>query len=313
MFSRWPRYAARGRPSRCGRWCTCPWPSTAAAGRDVVLAVPRLERSPAAAAGPSRGTTTSTPLPSPAGRRSPVLAGSKPLAGSSSPTGTASFTCSPGVGQRVGHRVEVQRAGERQRHGGLRAGDEGVGVGDAVVALGEVAVVAVDDGVLLAFGTSDRAHWPMHGPQALASTVAPAASKVSSRPSRSIVARTCSEPGVIISSVFTFRPFVGGVAQDRGRPGDVLVGGVGARADQRGPRPRAASRSSRASAPSSLTSRARSGVNGPLMWGCSVAQVDLDDLVVEVLGLASTSSSGRRWSATALAASAIASRPVAFR
>ncbi len=46
----------------------------------------------------------------------------------------------------------------------------------------------------------------MHGPQALASTVAPAASKVSSSPSRSIVARTCSEPGVIISSVFTFRP-----------------------------------------------------------------------------------------------------------
>ena len=40
--------------------------------------------------------------------------------------------------------------------------------------------------------------------------------------------------------------------------------------------------SARASAPSSLTSRARSGVWGPLMWGREGRQVDLDDLVVEV-------------------------------
>ena len=42
----------------------------------------------------------------------------------------------------------------------------------------------------------------MHGPHALASTVAPIASRSASRPSRSIVARTCSEPGVISSGVF---------------------------------------------------------------------------------------------------------------
>ena len=58
---------------------------------------------------------------------------------------------------------------------------------------------------------SGRDHWPMHGPQALASTVAPAASKTSSSPSRSMVARTCSEPGVISSGVFTVRPVVGRV------------------------------------------------------------------------------------------------------
>ena len=51
-----------------------------------------------------------------------------------------------------------------------------------------------------------RLHWPMHGPQALASTVAPIASRSASRPSRSIVARTCSEPGVMSSSVLAVSP-----------------------------------------------------------------------------------------------------------
>ncbi len=54
--------------------------------------------------------------------------------------------------------------------------------------------------------TSWRAHCPMHGPQALARTVAPMRSKSASRPSRSMVARTCSLPGVIISSVRQRRP-----------------------------------------------------------------------------------------------------------
>ncbi len=56
------------------------------------------------------------------------------------------------------------------------------------------------------FAPSGRDHWPMHGPQALASTVAPAASKMPSSPSRSMVARTCSEPGVIISGAWTSSP-----------------------------------------------------------------------------------------------------------
>ena len=53
---------------------------------------------------------------------------------------------------------------------------------------------------------SGRDHWPMQGPQALASTVAPTASRSASRPSRSIVARICSEPGVTSSSVLAFNP-----------------------------------------------------------------------------------------------------------
>ena len=46
----------------------------------------------------------------------------------------------------------------------------------------------------------------MHGPQALASTVAPTASRSASRPSRSIVALICSDPGVTSNSVFACRP-----------------------------------------------------------------------------------------------------------
>ena len=54
---------------------------------------------------------------------------------------------------------------------------------------------------------SGRLHWPMHGPQALASTVAPTASSSARRPSRSIVARVCSEPGVIMSSTLAVSPW----------------------------------------------------------------------------------------------------------
>ena len=54
---------------------------------------------------------------------------------------------------------------------------------------------------------SGRDHCPMHGPQALASTVAPTASRSASNPSRSIVARICSEPGVTSNSTFDVSPF----------------------------------------------------------------------------------------------------------
>ena len=54
---------------------------------------------------------------------------------------------------------------------------------------------------------SGRDHCPMHGPQALASTVAPTASRSASSPSRSIVARICSEPGVTSSSICARSPF----------------------------------------------------------------------------------------------------------
>ena len=48
------------------------------------------------------------------------------------------------------------------------------------------------------FLISVRFHCPMHGPHALARTVPPTFSKMSSRPSRAIVALICSLPGVMV-------------------------------------------------------------------------------------------------------------------
>ena len=54
--------------------------------------------------------------------------------------------------------------------------------------------------------TSCRFHCPMHGPQAFASTTPPTFVKIFSCPSRLIVARICSLPGVIVNSDFVFSP-----------------------------------------------------------------------------------------------------------
>src|SRR2546423_9933577 len=69
------------------------------------------------------------------------------------------------------------------------------------VRLNELMIVFGVDGSM-----PGRSHWPMHGPHALASTVPPMASRSASRPSRSMVARTCSEPGVMRSCVLARRP-----------------------------------------------------------------------------------------------------------
>ena len=53
---------------------------------------------------------------------------------------------------------------------------------------------------------SVRFHWPMQGPHALASTVAPAVSKTLVKPSRAMVARTVSEPGVTLYGILNLRP-----------------------------------------------------------------------------------------------------------
>ena len=51
-----------------------------------------------------------------------------------------------------------------------------------------------------------RRHCPMHGPHAFASTMASISWSAPICPSRSIVARTCSEPGVTINSVAAETP-----------------------------------------------------------------------------------------------------------
>ena len=56
------------------------------------------------------------------------------------------------------------------------------------------------------FWMSLRFHCPMHGPHALARTVAPMALRSSIWPSRRMVAKIWSEPGVTRNVLFAFRP-----------------------------------------------------------------------------------------------------------
>ena len=53
---------------------------------------------------------------------------------------------------------------------------------------------------------SVRFHWPMHGPHALASTVAPMLVKVSTSPSRLMVWKTRSDPGVTRNLALALSP-----------------------------------------------------------------------------------------------------------
>ena len=171
----------------------------------------------------------------------------------------------------------------------------------------ELTIVFFADGSM-----SVRSHWPMHGPQALASTVAPMASRSASRPSRSIVARTCSEPGVTSSWVFAVRPFA-----DAWRAIDAAR--VMSSYEEFVHEPMSADDTfsgqsfAFAAAPISLTLWARSGVCGPLISGSSVDEVDLDDTVEEAARVGLDLGIGPQVGGDALAASAIASRPVAFR
>ena len=144
--------------------------------------------------------------------------------------------------------------------------------------LNEVTIVLVSPVI-----ASGRLHWPMHGPHALASTVAPIASRSASRPSRSIVARVCSEPGVIEQRHLGGEPGGGGLAGDRRGAGDVLVRRVGARSDQRGRRhERPVVRAcGSAPTPAAPTRWARSGECGPLIKRLQLVEVDLDQLVVQ--------------------------------
>ena len=135
------------------------------------------------------------------------LPASYPLAGSTSPNGAFNFTCVPSGASMVS--VVGSKSSRPARASAIT-------VSGLVTKLSVFAEPSLRLGklrlneltmVLGLFVTSlERSHWPMHGPHALARTVAPMASKSASSPSRSMVARICSEPGVMSSSHFALRP-----------------------------------------------------------------------------------------------------------
>ena len=133
--------------------------------------------------------------------------GSYPRSGSTSPTGGSSVTSVPSGA------VSVSVVGSKSSR---PASASAITVSGDVTKLSVLAEPSLRLGKLRLYELtivlgrpvmlSGRDHWPMHGPQALASTVAPTASRSASSPSRSIVERICSEPGVTSSSTLDVRP-----------------------------------------------------------------------------------------------------------
>ena len=127
------------------------------------------------------------------------------------------------------------------------------------------------------FGTSGvaRRHWPMHGPAGVRQcTDAPIPSSACICPSRSIVARICSDPGVTSSRAAVEQPVPLHLRRRDigGRAAHVLVGGVGAATDVSAvdivsTDPLAGSA---ISAARREIGRARSGLCGPTTCGSSI-------------------------------------------
>ncbi len=93
-------------------------------------------------------------------------------------------------------------------------------------------------GVTMVFGAWDaspaRRHWPMQGPQALASTVASISLSDCICPSRAMVARTCSDPGVTSSGTAALMPCARAWLATSAARLMSSSGRIGAAADQRG-------------------------------------------------------------------------------
>mmetsp|Transcript_33676 Transcript_33676/g.82632 ORF Transcript_33676/g.82632 Transcript_33676/m.82632 type:complete len:486 (+) Transcript_33676:505-1962(+) len=317
MFSRWPRYLSHG--PAIEMWSVVVLPS--------VLMSTGMSRSSAAPPNGANGasscsrsdagsTTTSSAAAAAAsagGAWNVSSPGSKPRAGSTS--------TSPGGARRnsvPSAAVSVSRVGSKSRRPASASavtisGDVTNACVFGFASLRAVKLRLYDVTIVFAApcGTSSRRHWPMHGPHALASTVPPTRSSVSMMPSRAIVARTCSLPGVIVKPALARTPRSSACAATAAeRPMSSYDEFV-----QLPMRPTLTSSghcSARAVAASLSIGVARSGVNGPFTCGRSRSRSI--SITWSYTSSASASASARSSaSARASHTSAIAARRVARR
>ena len=160
--------------------------------------------------------------------------------------------------------------------------------------------------------SSGRLHCPMHGPHALARTVAPMDRSEPICPSLSIVARICSEPGVTSSGAAALAPRAAACSATAAALDmssyEELVQLPTRAAAMRSTYPEAAA------SPAILdTGLARSGVCGPTMCGSSADRSISRTRSKHAPGSSSTPSSAERRPALARAMSAMPPRPVALR
>ena len=153
-------------------------------------------------------TTTSMLLPSSGGAMKLESPGSKPRSGTSGAgLGGCNFTSFPWLS------VTVSVSGLKDKRPARAKATVISGLvikfmvwGCPSLRLGKLRLYDVTMVLGASDASRDRRHWPMQGPQALASTVPPMALNDSSCPSRSMVARTCSEPGVTIKGTAALMP-----------------------------------------------------------------------------------------------------------
>ena len=150
----------------------------------------------------SGAMTTWTADPSSAGATNPFASGTNPPWGSSVPMG--GLSAMPLMGCLVKSTVRSPVSANPMTVSGdaTKAWVSGLpSLRDVKLRLNDVMMELRSP-----FCTSCLFHCPMHGPQALARTVPPTDSSFASMPSRSMVARTCSEPGVMVNSLFVLSP-----------------------------------------------------------------------------------------------------------
>ena len=235
MFSRWPRYLSHGPGGRdvVGGALALGLEQDRAARRSPCR--PTARRPRGAGAGRSRGG----PRPRRRSRRRAAAwnvssPGSKPGVGERLADGRVEAHLLAGVvGERVGAGVEVERAGQRQRDDGVGAGDEAQRVGVAVVALREVAVVAVDDRVQLRRVEVGAVPLPDAGPAGVGEHRAADRLEVGEEPVALDGGARLLGAGRDEELRLGAQALGRRLAGDRRGAGDVLVGAVGARADQR--------------------------------------------------------------------------------
>mmetsp|Transcript_6284 Transcript_6284/g.25241 ORF Transcript_6284/g.25241 Transcript_6284/m.25241 type:complete len:316 (-) Transcript_6284:976-1923(-) len=309
MLSRWPRYLSHG--PAIEMWSVVHLPLALMSTLAPSTSLPFHAVKPA-----SRcrrwllgSMSTSTSEPSSGGAWKVSSPGSKPRTGSSSPTGGSSMNSLPSaplivslVGLKVSEPASVRAvtiSGEATkacvlglpslRAAKLRLNDEMIELGSCLV-----------------LSTSERTHWPMHGPHALASTVPPAFSSSACMPSRSMVARICSDPGVMVKGICDATPCSAACLHrltERAMSSyDELVHEPIRPAVSFSGHPLALT-----AAANSESGCARSGVKGPLMWGSS------SERLISMSWSYSAPSSARRDSRNESASEAMPGRSVATR
>mmetsp|Transcript_17484 Transcript_17484/g.52455 ORF Transcript_17484/g.52455 Transcript_17484/m.52455 type:complete len:241 (-) Transcript_17484:1260-1982(-) len=206
MLSRWPRNLSQG-PAML-MWSVVHLPLALISTKASWMSLPShfLKGSSSCRRWLS-GFTSTLKLPLGLGAWYVSTPASNPFSGSSSPKGDFSRISLPSAPTRVsfsGLKLRSPAMAKAVVSSGLVTKQWVAGL----PSLRAAKLRLYDVTMLLAspFFISDRFHWPMQGPQALASTVPPTLSNTSISPSRSMVARICSLPGVMVNGTLALMP-----------------------------------------------------------------------------------------------------------